>query len=324
MDTSLMNYKPFTVEQVIALDLPGAMIKQHLEDVELARDLTAEMVPGMTDFQIVEFVVGDLPDRVTPYGVYQQCLREIGTRYESILGLQTDWEKNRAMVMIHQASIEDLEMQLCNFPSGSNPRKKIEARLVLKKALLDDLLRRMPLIDLKARDIFRQLQAFLGEYRKVKDLVPKVTSREEQFQVDRLEWEARFIVRCWRGRLNYLPGHFSQDFVNDALDLAIVMREHSFSPLEVRQVASEPTLEARWKKAELVIEETRKSLPEPGQPFFPLDAQDQLFELLIQKRQVEAKRRLQEGQQPNVTALRPSIVVPGISPPGLGSGRKPN
>jgi len=281
-------YKPFTVKQALETDLPGDLMAVHKDEIQLAQTLTTQMIPGMTDYQISEFVIGDIPDRVTPTGVHQQCLREIGGRYESVISMQAEWEKNQATIELHQVTLDGLcaERDATEDPLT---HRKLDAKIKMKQAALNDLLRRMPMLDLKARDVFRQLQAFIAEYRKIEPLVPKAANAEEQKAIDKAEWEARVIVRYFKGRLNYIPGGFDVEFLRDAIELAMFMREHFFSDDELRIVACVTDQKARWEKAAEIIEKTGKLPITANDLFYPIDAQDQLPGMILQKLQVQAR-----------------------------------
>lgn len=306
LDRPEMPLAPYTTDEALRENIPAEMIQAFKADVSLAQALTADVEPGMSKHQIDNFVMGDLPDRVTPYGLVQQALREIAGRYESILSLQKEWETMQAQVKLLTAQIEMLQQV-------ESPLSLAKAEL--RQAKLNDLLRRMPMVSIKAKDLFRQLQAFLRQYEAAKAQVPGDISTEE---LDKREWDAKYLVRCWKGRLNYLPGHSDPEYHADMLELAMFMRVHNFTRDEVRKIASESDKEQRWTLAEMIVDETNREPWDPTGFHFPLDGQDELFPMIMQKMQIQYRRAIEEAQAGN----QPRIATPdGFRIPPSRGGR---
>lgn len=247
------DYAPFSFEEALSTNLPAKIMKPFQDSLELARDLTAEMVPGMSEFQIKQFVAGDLCDRVTPFGIYRQALREIGTRYEALLDLQKRWEEDQARLKILQAKVLKKDAELMKARDGDSPDYEVlrlEGLQDRSKAKRDNILRRLPNVELKVRDSLRQLVSYLEVYSEVKDVVPRDVA---SFELDRIEWEACVLMRYFKGKFGYIPTQFDNKFLQDCIELALVMRDYGFTDALAREVASEPTIETRWDRAKAII-----------------------------------------------------------------------
>lgn len=304
---ALQSYAPPTIEQALAMNIPDMVLSSWEEKIALAGDLSRDMVPGMTEFQIRNFVAGDVADRVTPYGVYHQVLRELGTRYTSILSARYEWEKNQARLRQLQASKMRLEYRLEHLEDDIDDQKKpwlrdqIEASLMRVEAEMNNILRNLPLAEVQLRDTVRQLVHYTEVWEEVRgEIDPDLSDMEMQ----RIEWEAKVLLRYFKGKLGYIPTQFDTFLLNGALETAMTMREYGFTNAQAREVGCE--LSTGWdKKVDEIIE--RDQLNSEG-TLLPITGDDQLPNLIMQRRQM---RELKEQH------------LERKFDPGSGGGKRP-
>jgi len=286
----LKTYEPMTIEDALAVNIPDLVLKDWQDKVDLARDLARDLIPGMTEFQIKQFVAGDQTDNVTPYGIYQQALRELGTRYQSILEARYEYEKSQAELKQIQASLERIEAEYEKTKSSTDREDWMEtqheASVMKEEAEKDRLLRQMPLIEVRLRDILRQLVHYVDVWQTAKDDIDFTLSDHE---MQRIEWEAKIVMRYFKGKLGYIPTQFDNIFLNDCLELAMDMREYGFTNEMASEVVCCINMEVRQQKfKEMVL---HKQL-EPANAVLPLNNQDELCGFIAQRRaaRVQMKR----------------------------------
>jgi len=291
-ESILPTLEPMTVEAALATNIPDLVLSDWEDKIALARDLNAAMVPGMTEFQIKEFVAGDVADRVTPYGVYHQALRELGTRYTNILQARYEWEKNQARLMSLKASKARFTSQLEELPDSAPSYQimKLEAGLARVDAEIDHLLRSMPLQEVQLRDTVRQLVHYTEVWQEVKD---KIDTSISDSDMQKIEWEAKVLLRYYKGKLGYIPTQFENEFLNNALELAMDMREYGFSHAQACEVGGHRSED--WQK---VIQEiiSRDGL-EMVDALLPISNQDELPSMIFQRRQQKQALKQALGQK---------------------------
>ncbi len=286
---ALESYKPPTVAEALAMNIPDMVLGSWEDKIALARDLGRDMVPGMTEFQIKTFVAGDVADRVTPFGVYHQALRELGTRYTSILSSRYEYEKNQARLRQMEASKKRLQYRLetleDDIDNQDKPwlRDQVEASLMRVEAETNNILRNLPLAEVQLRDTVRQLVHYVEVWQGVKD---KIDTSIPEVEMQQIEWEAKVLLRYFKGKLSYIPTQFDHDLLNKALELAMTMREYGFSNAQACEAGGERN--ANWEqKIKEIINRDQLSLLDT---LMPTNSQDELPNLIIQRRTMRMQK----------------------------------
>ena len=279
----LVSLAPPTVEQALSEDIIGQAILGQERQVALARDLAKSMVPGMTEYQIVEFIAGDVVDRVTPYGIYHQVLRELGSRYASLLDSQYTYEKDQARLLLLSAKKRQQGEQLAQAELDSWAWDKAIAKIAKLDAEISHILRGIPILEIQVKDTVRQIAVYVQLWDDVKD---QVDLSLPDVDMQRIEWEAKVLIRYFKGKLSHIPTQFDHAFLNSALDLAMTMREYGFSNEQAIEVGSTCSVTWRVKINEIIERESLR----PADFVLPINNQDEIPGFIAQRRRAQKER----------------------------------
>jgi len=167
--------------------------------LELAESFDTQLTEGMSAYQITHFVLSDL-EFPTPDSKYYQCLREMRTRYESIVSLEQEYLDLQDEIALLGLEIEEQEPISMNGPN-SIEAKRADIRMQQAQRKQDHKRNELHTMEKRASEVLRELQVFYDLYTKLKGQ-RKYDSHEA---AEAETWRARFQQRLQMGQFDQLP-----------------------------------------------------------------------------------------------------------------------